>query len=165
MSPSKTPDFKPVILIVIDCHHMECESHDIMTKASLLTNRTSILGLLKHGAKRLNEHNITCVIEPLSIRKSYYLRCYSQAKSILEQLDQPNLKILVDSYHMQMLNGNLTTIVNELREQTGHVQISQAPLRDCPANVGEINFDYFLDLIAKSGYSDYVGLEYNGEFH
>ena len=127
-------------------------------------NRTSILNLLKHGAKRLDEHNITCVIEPLSIRKFYYLRCYSQAKSILEQLNQPNLNILVDSYHMQMLNGNLTTIVNELRSQTGHVQISQAPLRDRPTNVGEINFDYFLGLIAKCGYADFVGLEYNGRW-
>lgn len=135
----------------------------IIVLLPLSPNRTSILNLLKHGAKRLDEHNITCVIEPLSIRKFYYLRCYSQAKSILEQLNQPNLKILVDSYHMQMLNGNLTTIVNELRDQTGHVQISQAPLRDSPVNAGEINFDYFLSLIAKCGYTDYVGLEYNGK--
>ena len=141
---------------------METLGINLVNRLSL-TLRTSILGLLKHGAKRLAEHNLVCVIEPLSIRKAYYLRCYSQAKSILEQLDQPNLKILIDSYHMQMLNGNLTTIVSELREQTGHVQISQAPLRDCPANTGEINFDYFLGLIAKSGYRDYVGLEYNGE--
>lgn len=66
---------------------------------------------------------------------------------------------------MQILNGNLTAIVNELRNQTGHVQISQAPLRDSPVNAGEINFEYFLGLIAKSGYSDYVGLEYNGELN
>lgn len=121
------------------------------------------MNLLKHGAKRLNEHNIICVIEPLSIRKFYYLRCYLQAKSFLEQLNEPNLKILIDSYHMQMLNGNLTTIVNELKNETGHVQISQVPLRDSPINTGEINFDYFLNLISK-GYSDYVGLEYNGKF-
>lgn len=82
----------------------------------------------------------------------------------MQDLDQPNLKLLIDSYHMQMLNGNLTANVNDLRDLTGHVQISQAPLRDRPVNVGEINFEYFLGLIAKSGYTDYVGLEYNGEW-
>lgn len=126
------------------------------------TYRDAVISLLKHGAKRLEDEGFVCVIEPLSIRKFYYLRCYSQAKSIVEQLNVPNLKILVDSYHMQMLNGNLTTIVNEVKNQQGHVQISQAPLRDSPMNNGEINFDYFLSLIAKSGYNDYVGLEYNG---
>lgn len=85
-----------------------------------------------------------------------------QAKSIVEQLNISNLKILLDSYHIQMLNGNLTTIINEIKDQIGHVQISQVPLRDSPENQGEINFDYFLNLIAKSGYNDYIGLEYNG---
>ena len=90
---------------------------------------------------------------------------------------------------MQKLNGNLTTIVDEVKHLTGHVQVSQVgvcvssrqclysnlqitfliklflffqvPLRDCPSNFGEINFDYFLHLIAKSGYNGFVGLEYN----
>ena len=112
-------------------------------------------------------HNIICLIEPLAIRSSYYLRCYSQAQSILDKLNLPNLKIMVDSYHMQMLNGNLTKIVNELslKNQIGHVQVSQAPLRDSPMSVGEIDFNYFFDLINKTGYDDYVGLEYNGKLN
>jgi hydroxypyruvate isomerase len=144
--------------------HLDPLKNSFIYKINLSPFRKSILKLLKHGASRLKEHNITCVIEPLSIRPSYYLRCYLQASKILEKLDQSNLKLLVDSFHLQMLNGNHTSIINELKskDQIGHVQISQAPLRDSPMNIGEINFDYFLGLVAKSGYEGWIGLEYNG---
>ena len=60
------------------------------------------------AAKYFQTDGITCVIEPLSIRPNYYLRSYELAKEIINKLKQPNLKILLDTYHLQRLHGNLT---------------------------------------------------------
>lgn len=56
----------------------------------------------------MEPHGITCLIEPLATRKSYYLRSYALAKEIVEELKRPNLKIMLDTFHLQMLHGNLT---------------------------------------------------------
>jgi hydroxypyruvate isomerase len=53
-----------------------------------------------------------CVIEPLSIRPNYYLRSYDLAKQLIQQINDPNVKIMLDTYHLQRLHGNLTHYIN-----------------------------------------------------
>lgn len=64
--------------------------------------------LLAKGSRILNESNLMCLIEPLSTRKDYYLRSYDVALNILNELKEPNLKILFDTFHCQCLHGNIT---------------------------------------------------------
>lgn len=64
--------------------------------------------LLKFGAQFMAPHGITCLIEPLSIRPLYYLRSYYDAIEIVKDLKQENLKVMLDTFHLQMLHGNLT---------------------------------------------------------
>ena len=49
-----------------------------------------------------------CLIEPLSTRNNYYLRSYSTAIDIIKSSQLDNLKIMLDSFHLQRLHGNLT---------------------------------------------------------
>lgn len=46
-----------------------------------------------------------------------------------------------------------------MKDKIGHVQISQAPLRDCPMHPGELDFDSIFKLL-NNVYNDYIGLEY-----
>jgi hydroxypyruvate isomerase len=120
-----------------------------------------------------------CLIEPLSTRSNYYLRSYTTAMDIVKSSKTDNLKIMLDSFHLQRLHGNLTervqvnkfhlTIVleiffKELIPFVGHVQISQTPKRDCPMSEdGEVNHQYFLSKLIAPFYQDFIGLEYNGK--
>lgn len=63
--------------------------------------------LLAKGAQYLNKFNVTCLIEPLSTRPNYYLRSYDTALELVKELNEPNLKIMFDTYHLQRLNGNI----------------------------------------------------------
>lgn len=118
--------------------------------------------VLLSAAQNLKSHGITGVIEPLSIRPHYYLRSYDQAVDIVMKLDQDNLKIMLDTFHLQKLHGNLTDFIERKipSEAIGHVQVSQTPLRDCPMNPGEVNHVYILKKISKV-YDGVIGLEYN----
>ena len=69
---------------------------------------SEIVELLDFGAKTLEQHGITCLIEPLATRKDYYLRSYDLAMDIVTELKRPNLMIMLDTFHLQMLHGNLT---------------------------------------------------------
>ncbi|XP_054162978.1 putative hydroxypyruvate isomerase [Oppia nitens] len=115
--------------------------------------------LISFGARYLQPLGVMCVIEPLSIRPNYYLRSYDLAKQLVQEINQPNVKLMLDTYHLQKLHGNITQYIEALKPYIGHIQVSQVPLRDCPINEGEINHNYVLKQISQV-YDDYVGLEY-----
>ncbi|XP_015785034.1 putative hydroxypyruvate isomerase [Tetranychus urticae] len=118
--------------------------------------------LLYQAAHYLELEHVNCVIEPLSLkeRERYYLRSYKLAVKILEQnTKSKNLRLLTDIYHLQRVEGNLTEAINKYMPLTGHVQISQVPLRDCPFNEGEINYRYVLEVLRKV-HRGFIGLEY-----
>lgn len=119
-----------------------------------------MLELLDFAARTAEPLGVTCVIEPLCIRDSYYLRSYDLAKDIVNTVCRPNLKVMLDTFHMQMLGGNLTATIDSIAPHTGHVQISQAPSRNCPLASGEINYPYILKLLSKK-WNGPIGLEYN----
>ena len=60
------------------------------------------------GSRFLAKLNVTCLIEPLSMRPNYYLRSYDTALQLVKELNEPNLKIMFDTYHCQRLHGNIT---------------------------------------------------------
>lgn len=124
---------------------------------------TRIVELLNFAARIAEPLGVTCVIEPLCIRDNYYLRSYDSAKAIVSgEGRQRNLKIMLDTFHMQMLGGNLTASIDALIPHTGHVQISQAPLRNCPLAAGEINYPYVLKQLSKK-WPNPIGLECNSD--
>ncbi|KAI1285872.1 putative hydroxypyruvate isomerase [Halotydeus destructor] len=121
-----------------------------------------IVDLLKFAAQELGANGITGLIEPLAIRPHYYLRSYDLAIDIVEQVNSPNLKVMLDIFHLQQLHGNLTARIKTILPHTGHVQISQVPLRNCPMMSGEVNYGYVLKQLSRS-YDDVIGLEFNNE--
>ncbi|CAF1118413.1 unnamed protein product [Adineta steineri] len=136
--------------------------HLVMTDANNDSDRCKIIDLVYQAAEFFQPHRIMCLIEPLSIRLNYYLQSYSMAIDIVKSSKTDNLKIMLDSYHLQRLHGNLTERVKEMIPFVGHVQISQTPNRDCPVNEdGEVNHRYFLSKLIKPFYQDFIGLEYN----
>ena len=128
--------------------------------------------LLRQSVERLTEAfaDIICLIEPLSVRENYYLRSYDTAIDIVKEINHPNLKIMLDTYHLQKLHSsgdeNDGTIIEQYIERLspyiGHVQISQVPARDSPMNDGQIHFDSVIPLIRRL-YSGSIGLEYFGK--
>ena len=74
----------------------------------MLLIRAQVIELVDTSARYLEPLGVTCVLEPLSIRNNYYLRSYPLAKDIVNQLRRPNVKVMLDSYHLQRLHGNLT---------------------------------------------------------
>lgn len=158
------PEFEKAILSkVIDyatglkCPKVHLVMADNGTNARDIDDK--IIDLISFAADVLQPHGITCLLEPLSIRPSYWLRSYDKGEAIMKQLGGKNVQLLLDTYHLQMLHGNVTESIKRLAPVSGHVQVSQAPLRDSPMAAGELNYDYILKRVAES-YKGTVGLEY-----
>lgn len=78
-------------------------------------SRGKIIDLVHQAARFFEPHKIMCLVEPLSTRPNYYLRSYSTAMDIVRSSPTENLKVMLDSLHLQRLHGNLTERVKVIQ--------------------------------------------------
>ncbi|CAH1372388.1 putative hydroxypyruvate isomerase [Tenebrio molitor] len=117
---------------------------------------------LKYAVTLLEKEDILGVIEPINkyAVPNYYLNCYDRALSVVKTVNSPNLRIMLDIFHLQHIRGNVTNSIKELGSYIGHVQIAQVPNRNEPDTPGELNYVYVLETLKSLGYNDWIGLEY-----
>jgi hydroxypyruvate isomerase len=83
------------------------------------------------------------------------------AHDIVKQVGAPNLKVQMDLYHCQIVEGDLAMHLREFLPtgRVGYLQVAGVPERHEP-DVGEINHPYLFNLIDTLGYSGWIGAEY-----
>lgn len=121
----------------------------------------TFLDNLAYACNEAARHNITILIEPLNHRDApgYFLKTSVQAAAIIEELSISNLKIMFDCYHIQIMEGDISTRLQALLAHIGHIQIASVPDRSEPDH-GELDYRHILRLIASIGYAQPIGAEY-----
>ena len=119
---------------------------------------------LKYAANRAHLHGITIVIEPLNHfdAPDYFLTTTTQAEEIVRQVDLPNLKLMFDCYHVQIMEGDISRRLTYLLPIIGHIQVASVPDRGRPDR-GELNYGYIFKVLEELGYTQPVGAEYRPE--
>ncbi|XP_068175982.1 putative hydroxypyruvate isomerase [Antennarius striatus] len=118
---------------------------------------------LKYAADILSKNGITGFIEPINTRVTdpvYFLDSPHQAVAILEKVGKPNIRLQMDVFHWQIMDGNLTQNLHKFFPLIGHIQIAQVPGRNEPNSAGELNYSYLFSTLEKLGYQGYIGCEY-----
>lgn len=118
-------------------------------------------GNLRYACERAVQRGINILIEPLNPRSvpGYHVSRIEQAISTIEAVDKPNLKLMLDYFHTQIVQGDLITLTRNYFNYIGHVQISAVHDRGEP-DCGEIDYQYVLGELQQLGYDGYVGAEY-----
>lgn len=117
--------------------------------------------LLSDMAPAAEKEGVTFLLEPLNTysRPNVILSRAREGFRMVKEIGSPNVKILYDLFHQQMMEGDLIhTITNNL-PLIGHVHISDAPNR-LPPGQGEINCVSILKLLQQLKFSEYAGMEY-----
>jgi hydroxypyruvate isomerase len=129
--------------------------------ASLAAVRATYIANLKYAAGELAKQGITLVIEAINTRDmpGFYLNTQAQSYGVLEEVGAPNLKMQMDCYHMQVMEGDIAVKLRKYAAYCAHVQVAGAPERNEP-DTGEVRYSYLFDLLDEIGYSGWVGCEY-----
>lgn len=116
---------------------------------------------LRLAAQTLAPHGITLLIEPINTRDmpGYALHHQQQAHDVVAEVGAPNLKVLMDLYHCQIMEGDVATRLRRHIGGVGHLQIAGVPDRHEP-DEGELNYPYLFALIDALGYCGHIGCEY-----
>ena len=116
---------------------------------------------LRYAASELNNHGITLLIEAINTRDmpGFFLTTQAQSHAVLEEVGAANLKMQMDLYHMQIMEGDLAMKLTKYAAHCGHVQIASVPKRNEP-DTGEVNYPYLYDHLDQIGYGGWIGCEY-----
>ncbi|MEA2001086.1 MAG: TIM barrel protein [Actinomycetota bacterium] len=78
--------------------------------------------------------------------------------ALVEAVDHPNLRLMLDLYHAQIGEGNLISLVQNCVDSIGEIQVADVPGR-CEPGTGEINYPAVAMALYETGYRGMVGLE------
>jgi hydroxypyruvate isomerase len=132
-----------------------CNSRDRQEAHKIFIDR------LCYACEKASEANITLLLEPINQRDipGYFLENYAQARKVLQEIRQPCLKIQLDWYHAQIIQGDLSRLTEELSPDIGHIQVAGVPDRHEP-DIGEVNYFHLFQLVDHLKYSGWIGCEY-----
>jgi hydroxypyruvate isomerase len=125
--------------------------------------RRRVVRNLAAMVKVAEDHGLTLVLEPLNTlvdHHGYWLTRMAQAADIVEELNSPAAKILMDLYHQQITEGNLINNLTVYAAKIGHFHSAGVPGRHELLG-GEQDYRAILKAIDVTGYAGYVGLEYS----
>jgi len=140
-------------------HAIGCRNVHVM--AGKGGDERTFLSNLAFAAYEARDLGIGVLIEPINHydAEDYFLSEIEQAAEYVEVIGAPNLKIMFDCYHVQVMQGDLERRLKAHLPLVGHIQIAAAPNRGEP-NGGEISYDRLIPAIDAMGYDGFIGAEY-----
>jgi 2-dehydrotetronate isomerase len=101
------------------------------------------------------------VTEPLNTRDKpgYFISRSDEVAALIREIGRPNLKLMFDCYHVQIMEGDVSKRLEKHRDIIGHVQIAAVPSRAEP-DEGELDHRHLFKALAAIGYKGFVGCEY-----
>ncbi|MGE5649726.1 2-oxo-tetronate isomerase [Noviherbaspirillum sp. UKPF54] len=116
---------------------------------------------LRHACAEAAKFGITVLIEPINRRDmpGYFLNTQADAHAIREAVGAANLKVQMDLYHVQIVEGDIAMKLRRYLPHVGHIQIAGVPERHEP-DTGEVNYRYLFRLLDELGYDGWLGCEY-----
>ncbi|MFD1880993.1 hydroxypyruvate isomerase family protein [Paracoccus pacificus] len=122
---------------------------------------TTFRANLDYACDAAARHDMTILIEPLNQQDmpGYFLSHADYALALIDRMGHPNLKLIFDCYHVQIMDGDLSRRITALLPLIGHVQIASVPDRG-PPDEGEVNYRHICRLLDSLGWNRPLGVEY-----
>lgn len=126
-------------------------------------HRDTYVANLAWAAQRAAAVGVDVLIEPINGRDmpGYFLNRQSDAHAVVKDVGAPNLKVQLDLYHCQIVEGDLTTTLRRdlPTGRVGHLQIAGVPDRHEPDR-GELDLRHLCTVIDDLGFDGWIGCEY-----
>jgi len=103
------------------------------------------------------EYGVTIAIEHLNRRETNTVNSTKEALELIKRVDHPNVKLLVDSYHM-MVEGEEPEDLQDHAEYIAHVHLADGSDRSYPHKDLEF-YKKLGDILKKSGYTGGISVE------
>ena len=171
--PGREAEFKAgVALALTYAHQLNCPRIHLM--AGLVpvgATREDLQGTyinnLRWAADQAAKAGLDVLMEPINTRDipRFFLNRQDHAHDIIGLVGAPNLKVQMDLYHCQIVEGDVAMKIRKYLPtgNVGHFQIAGVPERHEP-DLGELHHPYLFNVIdevsAQVNWDGWVGCEY-----
>jgi sugar phosphate isomerase/epimerase len=121
--------------------------------------RINIISSIKQSCWIAQNYNVQLVFEPINQFEIDSYNTISQAKELVEEIGSEHLKLLIDSFHIN-LEEDPAYIWDDLKDIApivGHIHLADTTRR-APGS-GHFDFKTFLNIFKNAGYNGFVSLE------
>ncbi len=123
--------------------------------------RATYVANLRRAAQSADSAGVEVLIEPINRRDipGYFLNKTGEARAIIHEVGERNLRLQFDLYHRQIEEGDVAMAIKEFAPLAGHYQIASPPDRGEP-DAGEMSYPYLFQCIDATGFDGWIGCEY-----
>ncbi len=97
---------------------------------------------------------------PMKGHPGYYGDDVDHCVDLIKRVDSPNMKLLFDIYHVQIMNGDVIRRIHKYVDYIGHVHTAGVPGRCEMDDEQEINYPAVLRALLEAGYKGFVAQEF-----
>ncbi len=115
------------------------------------------IALLKKMGPLAKEQGITVVLEQLNARECNYLNRIEEAAAIVRQVNDPNVRLLADLYHMAMM-GDTPEDLAKAMDVVVHIEIAEKEGRAFPGTHDQ-DFREFFKVLKTANYHGAISIE------
>ncbi len=116
----------------------------------------SLIGSIKMLEDHCLNYNVSLLIEPLNRYEADYINNVEEALRIIEQTGE-YVKILLDTFHMNIEEKNICEAIIKAGRNTGHVHIAEN--NRLPPGLGSISWKDVILHLYNVGFNGYLSLE------
>jgi hydroxypyruvate isomerase len=121
----------------------------------------TLVGNLRFAGAEMRKAGLTLLVEPINRfdMPGFLLNTSADAIRAIDDAGDAAIKLQYYIYHMQRMEGEVSSTIERLFPRIGHFQCAGVPGRTEP-DVGELNYAHVFGLIDRLGYNGWVGAEY-----
>jgi hydroxypyruvate isomerase len=131
-----------------------------------LDDETGAENCIKHLeilAKDAESAGIMLILELLNSKVNhpdYQCDTTAWGVNVVSAVDSPNVRLLYDIYHMQVMEGNVIQTIRDNHQWFAHYHTAGVPGRNEIDDSQELNYRPICQAIDATGYSGYLGQEF-----
>ena len=153
---------------VLQCTQLHMMAGIVPAATSTASAQQTYIQNAQYAGQLAKAQGINILIEPINTRgmPGYFLNRQAHAHALLQAIDQPNVKVQMDLYHCQIMEGDVLQPLQQYLPtgNVAHIQIANTPDRHEPkinnVQTGEIDYAAAFNLIDSLGYTGWIGCEY-----
>jgi D-psicose/D-tagatose/L-ribulose 3-epimerase len=111
----------------------------------------------------LRSQRITLALEPLNRFETYFLNTASDAVNLCEEINQPNIGVLLDTFHTNIEEKDVAAAFRKVGKMLKHVHACEND-RGIPGT-GHVDFSGIAAALKQIGYDGWITIESFGYSH
>ena len=126
-----------------------------------IANSVACLNRIKPIAE---EHGVVVVVELLNSKVNhpdYQGDHTSYGVEVMKRVNSPNVKLLYDIYHMQIMEGDIIRTIQDNKQWIAHYHTGGVPGRNELDPTQELQWPAIVKAIHETGYTGYFAHEFN----